>query len=586
MRLNYRFSLFTLLLFFVSIFVGAQEALPQYTVRIGSFANPKPADFATLHNIGFVYAKERPSIYTEVFIGGYTSKSEAGDLVEILKSKGHQNSSVSDLNVKGGKSTNMVQLATLTVGDAIDWEKYMQLGRIYVLLDGKYIKIFTGVFPDEQTARDQLPRIREMGFAEAFPKVVNNALLHEAGAFEMGGAIKKPLIPLDFSGKPTVAKEEPKTPVTSDDAAILAPSKPGREFTAKGVSKDKQGAIASANEPASTTITLPAIRPNVKRTSAFQLQKVLKAEGAYKGSLDGYYGEGTKAAFAIAAGSNRQLQKYRVLSRHFTKSGGDAPQGSLQYFINTLWEDPQTALDGFEASGAPIAKAYRAYFLFANDGASDDVNQLMNEAIIEAFAGSKTIFPKFDPTSSYAYFDLDQLLLHIRYLHEVTPGNLVVPCWVFRKHSAPALKAFGPQPDRDGSNLRIGTCGGFWEWEEVQILHAICLDICSGASTGDDKDLQSQSDLAGLYLTPKAPGSEESKALEVWNNSLWKGIDTWSARDPMLQEMNTALKIAYFQTWVLFEDYYMNEGFSAKESKALALESLKALVGNHLERFI
>jgi len=579
MRLNYRFCFFSLLLFFASFTVGAQEALPQYTVRIGSFTNPKPADFSALHNLGFVYAKERPSTHTDVFIGGYTSKNEAGGMVEILKSKGHDNAGVSDLNVKGGNATTMIQLATRSVGDDIDWGKFMQAGQVYVLLEDKSIKIFTGIFPDDKTAREQLSRIREMGFDGAFPKVVNNALLHEVSEFEMGGSVKKPLIPLDFSGRPPAPKKEAKpAPATYEDIAILVPAKSGGELTAKGSPAAK--AVATPSQ------ALPDIRPNVKRTSALQLQKILKAEGTYQGSLDGYYGAGTKTSYAIAAGRNRQLQKYRVLAEHFAKPANDAPKGSLQYYINTLWDDPKTALDGFEASKAPIAKAYRAYFLFVNDGANADVNQLMNEAITQAFAGKKTTFPKFDPMATYAYFDLDQLLLHIRYLHEVSVGNLAVPCWIFRKHSAAALQAFGPQAGRVGSNLSTGTCGGFWEWEEVQLLNAICLDICPAAERNLAKDHESQSALASLYLTPKAPGSEESNALEAWNTSLWKGIDAWSSRDPMLQEMNTALKLAYFQTWVLLEDFYMNEGFSAKESKALALEALKAIVGSHLARFI
>jgi sporulation related protein len=586
MRLNYRFSLFTLLLFFASLTVGAQEALPQYTVRIGSFANPKPADFAALRGLGFVYAKERPSTHTNVFIGGYTSKTDAGGMVEILKSKGHGNSNVSDLNVKGGNATNMIQLATRTVGENIDWEKFMQVGRVYVLLEDKSIKILTGVFPDSKTAKEQLSRIREMGFAKAFPKTVNNALLHEVGEFETGDASKKPLIPLDFSDKTPAAKKEVKAPASYDDAPLPVPAKSGRDLTAKGVPAAKIRDNGAANEAPPPSVALPDIRPNVKRTSALELQKILKAEGTYKGSLDGYYGTGTKASYAIAAGSNRQLQKYRVLAKHFSNPANEAPQGSLQYYINTLWENPKTALDAFESSSAPIAKAYRAYFLFVNDGASASVNQLMNEAIIEAFAGNKAAFAKFDPAATYAYFDLDQLLLHIRYLHEVSPGNPAVPCWMFRKHSGVALQAFGPQSGRDASNLRVGNCGGFWEWEEVELLHAICRDICSAAESDEAKDHESQSALASLFLTPKAPGSQESKALEAWNTSLWKGIDVWSSRDPMLQEMNTALKLAYFQTWVLLEDFYMNEGFTAKDSKALSLQALKALVGHHLSRFI
>ena len=81
-------------------------------------------------------------------------------------------------------------------------------------------------------------------------------------------------------------------------------------------------------------------------------------------------------------------------------------------------------------------------------------------------------------------------------------------------------------------------------------------------------------------------GWKERKALMDWNESVWKGIDGWATRDPLLAEISTALKISYFQTQVLLEDFYMDEGFDEKDSKGLALVTLKALVAHHFDRFI
>jgi hypothetical protein len=313
------------------------------------------------------------------------------------------------------------------------------------------------------------------------------------------------------------------------------------------------------------------------------LQKALKSEGSYKGSLDGFYGKSTRSAYELALTNNRQLQKYRILAKYMAAPAEDAPKGSVQFYINNLWDDPKAAVDGLAASKVPIARAYRAYFRYANEGQSKEVNWMMNEAIKEAFVGKKPASSKFDPTVRYAYEDIDQLLTHLRYIHEASPDGPSAPCWLFRKHPGPALKAFGPA---EGSNLKLQACGGFWEWEEVKVLDAIARDLNGSSQTSEAAIAKSQSQLAQLYLTPKPLTDDERKALEAWNAKLWQGIEGWSSRDPMLAEIATAMKISYLQAEVLFEDFFMDEGFNEREAKALGLQAMKVLVGHHLERFI
>jgi peptidoglycan hydrolase-like protein with peptidoglycan-binding domain len=594
MKLTHRFLPFFIIIL-TAVSAVCQEEVPDYTVQIGNFVNPKPSDFAQLQSLGFVYAARRPSNYTDIYIGGYNTEKEAEAIAEKLRSQGYDNAFVSRLNVEGGQSSTVIQLATKRAGDKINWDELSQAGPLFVALNGSEVKIVTGSFPDVAGAKAQLPRLQKLGFKDAFPRNINNVLLHEVTEFEMGGPAKKPLIPLDLAektGEQPLADAKGKTEVPSsyEDISVTAPSQKASEMTSKGLpdaekKADKAKEAAPAPAEASIEATLPDIRPGVKRTSALELQKVLKSAGSYKGSLDGYYGKGTRTAYDQALSTNRQLNKYRILARYLDSPADDAPKGSVQYYINTLWNDPKTALDGLELSKFPIAKAYRAYFLFVNDGAGKDVNGLMNDAIKEAFAGKKGVeFPKFDPSATYAYYDLDQLLLHVRYIHEVSPDQPAAPCWLFRKHPGGALKAFGPQSFQ--SNLKLQTCGGFWEWEEVKLLNTIAQDLCGLDEVSEAQCAKSQSDLAQLYLTPKALSEEDRKALETWNTNLWKGLDGWASRDPMLAEIATGLKIVYFQNWVLFEDYFMNEGFNEKEAKALGLSAIRSLVGHHLERFI
>ncbi|MCU0345707.1 MAG: hypothetical protein MUC59_02110 [Saprospiraceae bacterium] len=610
--------------FLMALSAFSQDDVPQFTVQVGNYANPKPSDFAQLQSHGFLYATKRPN-HTDVYMGGYANENEAGEALATLQLFGFGNAAITKLNTEGGQPVSVIQLATKRFGDKINWEEYLTAGQLYVLLSGKQVKIFAGTFPDVATAKAQLAKLQKTGFKDAFVKNVNNVLLHEVGDFEMGGAPKRPLIPLVFEEKKEdKAPDQPKeitTPATTkQDApkayeevvAIVQPAKvvekPAKavEMTPKGsetkaepqkaepVKKEPvkvaepEKTVAKEAAPAATPVnfeaSLPDIRPNVKRTSAYELQKALKAEGSYKGSLDGFYGKGTRTAYDLALANNRQLEKYRILAKYQALPELDANKGSVQYHINNLWDDPKSAIDGLADSKAPIARAYRAYHRYVTEGQSKDVNWLMNEAIKEAFAGKKTAFPQFDPTQRYAYEDIDQLLTHLRYIHEVSADSPAAPCWLFRKHPSAALKAFGPQGT--DSKLKLQACGGFWEWEEVKVLDAIARDLNGLGQTSEAAVAKSQSQLAQLYLTPKALNDEERKALEAWNAKLWQGIEGWSSRDPMLSEIATALKISYLQAEVLFEDFFMDAGFNEREAKALGLQAMKVMVGHHLERFI
>ncbi|MEO1261445.1 MAG: SPOR domain-containing protein [Bacteroidota bacterium] len=588
------FSLFFILL---TAFVGNAQEVPEFTVQVGNFVNPKPADFEQIASMGFLYAVQRADSHTDVYLGGFTSDEAANKVVSQLKSRGYSNAFVSQLNTENGQSETVIQLDTKTAGDKIDWEQYLKAGKIYVLLNGKKIKILSGGYASIDAAKANLSNIKKLGFDDAFVKNVNNVLLHEVGTFEAGGIAKKPLIPLDFSEKENVlAKENTKkdVPTSFEDVSIIVPKTEttGKEapekpvLTAKGTDKAKPKTVINKEPAFDFRAKMPDIRAKVKRTSALELQKVLKAEGYYKSSLDGYYGNGTRASYDLAARNDHQLQKYRILARYMEIPATNAQTGALQGSINSLWQDPQSALGTLEVSKAPIAKVYRAYFQFTTEGPSYEVNTLMNEALKEAGSTDvRATLPTFDPYATYDYRDIKQLLTHMRFVHETTREDVTVPCWLFRRHPGTALKAFG-EISGIKSSLSMQTCGGFWEWQEVQLLNAIASDLCTSGHTSEGKIATSQNELAQLYLAPESMGWKERKALMDWDESVWKGINGWATRDPLLDEIATALKISYFQTYVLLEDYYMDEGFDAKDSKGLALATLKALVGHHFERFI
>ncbi|RME11264.1 MAG: hypothetical protein D6816_02310, partial [Bacteroidetes bacterium] len=400
----------TFLAFFLMVFAfsaSGQNNDPAYTVQIGTFVNPKPEDFKGLQTLGFVYAVPQTQNQADIFIGGFTDQLEAEKLAETLRSPqyGFANARMVELNTEGGHYYTMVQLEILTAGKEIDWEPYLQLGRIYVVLEDKMIKVYTGIFPDKATANGELPRIRAAGFKDAFVKDVNNVLLHEIGDFEIGPRKKKPLIPLNFDRPPT---EEPVVETKKETQPAEVVVAQPEMLTSKGV--EETPPAPPANKPAvNLSATLPDIRANVKRQSAIELQKVLKTLGTYSGKADGYYGPNTRAAYERAVANNRQLKKYRILARYYYAPANTAKPGTVQWAINSLWEDSPAALEVLKQSSLPVAKAYRAYFEFVTKGPGATVNDLMNSAIKQAFANVKSDFPRFDPSATYAYVNIEQL---------------------------------------------------------------------------------------------------------------------------------------------------------------------------------
>lgn len=575
-----RHSFLSLLSLLMLCSAFGQKAEPAYTVQIGTFVNPKPEDFKSLQTLGFVYAVPETQHQANIFIGGFTDQLEAEKIAETLRSPqyGFTNARMVELNTKGGHNHSMVQLDILTTGKEINWEPYLQLGRIYVVLENKQIKVFTGIFPDKATAAGELPRIRQAGFKDAFVKDVNNVLLHEIGDFEIGSRKKKPLIPLNLEQPP----QEPQPPLTTQKTATQPTEPkvaPPDKLTAKGV-KSEPAAMTASKPAVELQANLPEVRSNVKRQSALELQKVLKSLGLYTGAIDGYYGQNTRSAYERAVSSNRQLKKYRILATYYYAPANNAKRGTIQWAINSLWDDTPSALEVLEQSSLPVAKAYRAYFEFVTQGPGTTVNDLMNSAIKQAFANVKSEFPRFDPTASYAYVNIEQLILHLRYVQQASPQEIVAPCWLFSKHPGPALQAFASNSQTLG--LYMQNCGGFWDWEEVQLLHAIAQDI--GAV--DQPSFNSSPLIAAYFLNPQAPDAATQKELTAWNNALWNNLTAWASRDPMFADMANAFKITWSQTQVLLEDYYMNYGLKAPEATALALATIKAIAGDVLNRFL
>jgi len=466
---NVFFVLFSLLSF--STFAQVDS---YYTVHIGNFVNPKPLDFEKARHLGFIYT-EKTGNTVAVRMGGYAQRERADEIAAAIRNTTGDFARVMPLNITGGQPVTMIQLGSEQANKPFSWKPYLAVGQLFFVLENGQVKILTGKYPDIETARANLANIRNNGFPSAFPKTVNNVLLHLAGEFELGGE-KRPLIPLDFSkteekpaqktqtlpqieekvvskGKtntsvPPVSQpqeEEPPVSFEMNSEKMKTPPPP----PPPAASKPKEVTVPAASTTTAKAIP-PTIRGDVKRNSAYVLQTILKENKKYSGSLDGFYGKGTKTAYLKMKKENRQIQKYRILSEYMSSVEN----------------------------------------------------------------------------------------------------------------------------------------GGFNDWEEIRILSAMARDISGRQVMSKNALSASQNTLNRLYTAPQKLSTIDAKAMNEWHEKLWKGMEGWALQDPMLENIRVGMKVVYYQSYVLLEDAFLKKGFSAPESKALALEALKAIVGYHLDRFV
>jgi hypothetical protein len=583
------------LIIVLSIFLWTSIATAQqyYTIVVGTFLDAKTTDFNEIKPYGLVYSYQLDGNLSKIYLGGFDKRAKADQVVESLKDKGYTNAFVQERHLNEGKTVVVIQMATRFVDKPIEWEKFEQNGQLYAILNDNKIKVLTGIFPDLTTAKQYLPAIKNSGYSDAFIKKVNSALLVKVSEFETG--IKKPLLPISFEDnkltkgntdalppgqKPGDYNTKGKNPVYQPNTP---PSYDTRVVTPKSGNPTPVSIDEVEEEPAG--MPLPAIRRKVKRRSALELQKVLKNEKYYTSSLDGYYGKGTAAAYSQALLDNTELKKYAFLAQRSSSSAPATSGNRLQNAINSLRTDP-SAINIIDASNSPIAKAYRAYYLFSKLGASSDINRLMSGALQGAFSGKKMENkPPFDYNATYAYEDMDQLIRHLFYIHAAPDNIYEVPCWVYKRHPRESAKAQAAIAGFGSEDFKSAACSQQLNWDEIKLLEAIASDLNSN-QTSASKLAAGAAKRSQIFLAPNSLTKKERTEAEQWNQELWANLNAWSNRDPLHERSVVALKIAYYQSAVRLEDYFMDQGYSAKDAKSITLVALKTLVGEHLSRFI
>ncbi len=310
-------------------FTTLTEGQRLYTVQVGTYMNAKSKDFDQLRPLGFVYSVDVNDELSQVFLGDYSDQDAAEAMVVELRRRGYNNAQIMQKPLDQGQDITMIQLATRYVGKNIDWNALERVGQLFAVVDGDMIKVLHGPFDGVPAAAAELPAVRALGYTDAFVKNVNSRVLIPITDFETG--LKKPLIPITLSDRQPVAATATQPGTTIRPQTDPQPSSYGQ--TGGRIVTPKSGTtqpvprapveygptVASprAEAAAAAAVELPEISGRVKRTSALDIQRVLKQSGYYSGSLDGYYGPGTTKAYETALREDPTLQQYGVLNRYY-----------------------------------------------------------------------------------------------------------------------------------------------------------------------------------------------------------------------------------------------------------------------------
>ena len=308
---------------FLSLLLVAATALPAaaqtlYNVRVGTFQDVTAGDFNEIRELGFVYGSAREEKLTDVYLGNFSDRQRAETAAAALVARGFRNAIPLAIPSKDARSATFVQVA-LRGRTPLDWTALQRAGDLFVeSLDGT-VKVLAGPYTNDSLAQRALTNIRLLGYNDAFTKSLDLSRLVPVGYFESG--LKKALIPIDLSRKapPLATPPPPPTrtapaPPPTNAAAAPTPTAPAEEALG-------EAAVAASSPPpppAPSTPTvdseLPTIDVKTKRHSAAELQRVLKEKGYYAGSIDGYYGEGTRGAYERAWAGMDELRNYRTLA--------------------------------------------------------------------------------------------------------------------------------------------------------------------------------------------------------------------------------------------------------------------------------
>ena len=492
-----------------------------YTIQIASYKDAEYEDFKKIHKIGYLYEQTAPNGLTRLMMGVYSSSSLATSALAKVKAQGYKDAFLQKMPIDEKDAVYIVQLATMDWDAPVVWSDWQKMAgsKFVAQLSDEKLRLAVGGFKTEEEAEAVFQKLRPQAPRDMFVKKVSAKVLHKITPFEMSAS-------------------------------------PQNMNLSKGQA----------------------------RVSVRNLQQLLAKEGQYKLPADGFWGKGVEIGLKQYQNTNEKYQNYQLIA----EKAALAPkieQFSLQYYINIIGEKPFTADEGLKQFKHPLAKAYRAYLFLHGDVQTPDmqevVDKLMNDACKQVFANYK-LKTRSDFRMSYSYKHTEQLLQHLRELHEAVKDEPDFPCWMFQRHPELCEQIFAPYWNSERDNFSISSdCGSFLALPQVKTLVAISKDFSANPQVALAQPKFAQ--ISHLYVLAEPLSREEMDKLEGWNTQLWTNLSKSVAGNTILQKNYQLLQIAYQDALRTIEDFYIKKGFVYTDARALGLQVLQHTVGGYLE---
>jgi hypothetical protein len=518
-----KLNVFLFLLFAFSAWSQKKEE-NLYALNIGNFATPELADFAALQKYGLVYAIPFKNDQAQVFVGDFSDKNTATIALNNIKKAFPEAYVATKRTTLNTLST--VQLMSKKVGEKINWKSFENAGSIFAASDGKFIQIVSAGFANDSLASIGLSDLKSLGYKNAILKKISEVKLHKVSIFESGLALDSPI--------------KKKTPP--------APPKPP---------------------------TPPVIDYYTGNYPITQFKRGLSALGTYKGKIDENIDPALQKAYDEAKKSDKTLAKYVILANAYTSQIGKPSE--LQAAINNIEKDAAGSAKILEKSTQPIAKAYRAYILFTQNGDEKTVNSLMNDALKTSFKGMKENKFAFDAAANYNYKELSQLIKHIRFIQGVAKDEPAAPIWLFTEHPAETKAAFTGDFKIEGSDPAL-------QIESARLTKLMADDLVATSKKDIALEQKNTQERTKMLILPSLVTEKQ----DGWNIDFWDGIETWATKDAVNQATVKSFKVAYYQALIDIQNQYakqMGLKISDPNTRNAALLIMKSIIEKPLAQY-
>ena len=279
---------------------------PEYfSIHLGSFVQLDPEDFSDIRSMGYLYAESFNEHLNHLFLGEYETEAAANAVLSTIHSKGFPDAYISRRKLSADQKVEVIQLGIELPGERIAWKKYKNALPISTIIDKEQLRIVAGPYPSHEATLKRVAELKNAGYGNAFIRTVYSLRLHPVTDFEaselfLPGAFEPSLAVVNETAKAISVPPIKRSPKKELDVEAVVVTKAPPVVTPIKKMEPTAPAVTTIPEDytpefvtkgaATSGLSMPVIRAEIKRTSALELQKVLKENNYYDGSLDGYYG--------------------------------------------------------------------------------------------------------------------------------------------------------------------------------------------------------------------------------------------------------------------------------------------------------